>query len=84
MSGEGLQCRLGAATCNQGRSESLKNCRGLPIPDGAVLNLIVARGQQALHQPLVANMLKTAEFTYCYTLIKANCGMMQIIHLDSG
>lgn len=51
MSGEGLQCRSEAATCNQGRSErsqwELERC--LPIPD-------VIHGCQALPQPLTAKM----------------------------
>lgn len=37
MSGEGLQRGSEAATCNQGRSESLQgNCRDLAIPDGVL------------------------------------------------
>lgn len=61
MSGEGLQCRSEAATCNQKRSKSLRrNCRDFPIPDGIVLTLVVAHGSQALLQMLTA---KTAEIT---------------------
>lgn len=80
MSGEGLQCGSEAATCNQGRSESLQgNCRDLPIPDGVVLALVVARGCQPLPQTLTATVPKTAELTYRGTSTATRRGL-QIKH----